>query len=220
MSKVHGLDASADAVAYASEMFDVGNLEFAVADAVAIPLADDSVDVVVTFETIEHIDDYPSSSRRSVACSSPVGWRSSRPLTTLNLLKEITSTSMSSKRTSLHFPVVEEYYRAIWKHVALDRIAALRESEVAIRTLNAAPLEERESLYFYFICSDPAIIETIEPTAALGERYSDRAAFQEHVARASEIGGLRAELLAIKTSRRYQFAERLGNIRQKLTFWR
>ena len=55
---VYGFDADSDAVAYATERFGAPNISFQVADAVSIPLEEDSVDVVITFETIEHIQDY------------------------------------------------------------------------------------------------------------------------------------------------------------------
>lgn len=53
---VVGVDISHDAVAHASSKYrDVGNLQYVQGSAAAIPLADDSVDIVVSFETIEHL---------------------------------------------------------------------------------------------------------------------------------------------------------------------
>ena len=51
---VVGLDISADAVAYAGRAYPATNVNFIAGDARAIPLRDASVDVVVSFETIEH----------------------------------------------------------------------------------------------------------------------------------------------------------------------
>jgi GT2 family glycosyltransferase/SAM-dependent methyltransferase/glycosyltransferase involved in cell wall biosynthesis len=51
---VVGLDISADAVAYAGRAYLAPNINFIAGDARAIPLRDASVDVVVSFETIEH----------------------------------------------------------------------------------------------------------------------------------------------------------------------
>jgi O-antigen biosynthesis protein len=55
---VFGVDCAADVVAHASAAFPRGNLRFGVGDARAIPLPDRSVDVVVSFETIEHFADH------------------------------------------------------------------------------------------------------------------------------------------------------------------
>lgn len=56
-SSVIGVDVSAEAVQHAKEAYaNIPGLEFRVGDAASIPLPDDSVDVVVSFETIEHHD--------------------------------------------------------------------------------------------------------------------------------------------------------------------
>lgn len=53
---VRGVDISHDAVAHAAERYAaLPNLAYVQGSAAAIPLADDSVDVVVSFETIEHL---------------------------------------------------------------------------------------------------------------------------------------------------------------------
>lgn len=53
---VRGVDISQDAVAHAGERYaGVANLQYLQGSAAAIPLPDDSVDVVVSFETIEHL---------------------------------------------------------------------------------------------------------------------------------------------------------------------
>ena len=57
-AKVSGLDVSAEAVARAREAYgDKENIEFVVGSVAQIPFPDHSVDVVVSFETIEHISE-------------------------------------------------------------------------------------------------------------------------------------------------------------------
>ncbi|TDO10656.1 glycoside hydrolase family 99-like domain-containing protein [Halomonas ventosae] len=53
---VIGVDIAADAVAHATQHYARDNLEYRQGDCAAIPLPDASVDVVVSFETIEHHD--------------------------------------------------------------------------------------------------------------------------------------------------------------------
>lgn len=53
---VTGVDIDADAVTHACQSYSRDNLEYRQGDCTAIPLADASVDVVVSFETIEHHD--------------------------------------------------------------------------------------------------------------------------------------------------------------------
>lgn len=57
-ASVAGVDISADAVAHATACYGTQKLTFIEASAALLPLADDSVDVVVSFETIEHHDQH------------------------------------------------------------------------------------------------------------------------------------------------------------------
>ncbi len=53
-ASVVGVDISTEAVAHATAKYQAANLEFRLGSCSAIPLADQSVDIVVSFETIEH----------------------------------------------------------------------------------------------------------------------------------------------------------------------
>jgi ubiquinone/menaquinone biosynthesis C-methylase UbiE len=52
--KVTGVDISSETIRIAKERYKQDNLEFIVGSATEIPLADNSIDLVVSFETIEH----------------------------------------------------------------------------------------------------------------------------------------------------------------------
>jgi len=54
-AQVTGIDISADAVSHARQRYPAENLAFAEGSVTALPLPDASVDVVVSFETIEHL---------------------------------------------------------------------------------------------------------------------------------------------------------------------
>jgi cyclopropane fatty-acyl-phospholipid synthase-like methyltransferase len=53
-ARVIGVDISDDAIAHARQTYRAPNLEFRTGSCAAIPLEDRSVDLVVSFETIEH----------------------------------------------------------------------------------------------------------------------------------------------------------------------
>lgn len=55
---VVGIDISKDAIGYAKEHYSADNLDFMIGDATSLPLDNEVFDVVVSFETIEHIHYY------------------------------------------------------------------------------------------------------------------------------------------------------------------
>jgi ubiquinone/menaquinone biosynthesis C-methylase UbiE len=55
---VVGVDISPDAIVYARSRYPRGNLEFRQGSCAAIPVADHSIDLVVSFETLEHHDQH------------------------------------------------------------------------------------------------------------------------------------------------------------------
>ncbi len=55
---VVGVDISPYAIEYAQTHYPADNLQYIQEDATKLPFEDDSFDVVVSFETIEHIEDY------------------------------------------------------------------------------------------------------------------------------------------------------------------
>lgn len=56
--KVVGVDLCPEAVSHAQVHYKSGNLEFRLGSCLSIPLDDSSVDLVVSFETIEHINEH------------------------------------------------------------------------------------------------------------------------------------------------------------------
>jgi len=61
--KVYGVDISRTAVTHAKKKYTSGNLEFICGECAHIPLPDNSVDVITSFETIEHHDQHEESMR-------------------------------------------------------------------------------------------------------------------------------------------------------------
>ncbi len=62
-TRVYGVDVALDAIAHARRRYARPNVSFSVGTCTDIPLADDSVDVVVSFETIEHLDQHDAMMR-------------------------------------------------------------------------------------------------------------------------------------------------------------
>lgn len=56
-NSVVGVDNNKEAIEYAKEHYSASNIRYIVGSAEKIPIEDDSIDVVVSFETIEHLGD-------------------------------------------------------------------------------------------------------------------------------------------------------------------
>ncbi len=74
-ASVVGIDLSAEAVAHASERYagEHGNLRFVTASVASIPLPDASFDVIVSFETIEHMTEHEAFLREIDRLLAPDG---------------------------------------------------------------------------------------------------------------------------------------------------
>ena len=71
---VVGVDISAEAVAHAAEAYRGPNFRFLEGDARCLPLADASVDAVVSFETIEHLWEHNQFLAEVRRVLRPGGW--------------------------------------------------------------------------------------------------------------------------------------------------
>jgi ubiquinone/menaquinone biosynthesis C-methylase UbiE len=70
---VYGVDISPDAIAYSKNKYKKPNMKFVEGSAAQIPLEDSSVDVVVSFETIEHHDKHNEMMREFKRVLRPEG---------------------------------------------------------------------------------------------------------------------------------------------------
>jgi ubiquinone/menaquinone biosynthesis C-methylase UbiE len=214
---VYGFDADASAVAYAQAHYGSPKISFAVADAIALPLEDDSVDVVTTFETIEHIADFEAFMAEIKRVLKPGGLAIISTPNDLEFaegnhfhLHEFVKDELLAL-VKRYFRYVEEYYQATWKYVAIDTMAAMKSDGPLVRPIvNSSPLKEEESLYFYFLCSNEKITDSIEPISAIGEHYSERALVQQAVLDQAVRDALQGELDSIRRTLTFRIARRLG----------
>lgn len=72
-ARVVGVDVDEDAISYARSRYGGGNVEFATMDVSLLRLDDASFDVVVSFETIEHLDDRGAFLREVTRVLRPSG---------------------------------------------------------------------------------------------------------------------------------------------------
>jgi ubiquinone/menaquinone biosynthesis C-methylase UbiE len=176
--KVYGVDVDEPSINYAREHYGGKNIEYLVGDGESIPLPDDSVDVVVTFETIEHIKDYKRFIKEIDRVLRPDGLAI---VSTPNDLEFAEGNHFHLHEFQYEelvgllrqdFKFIDSYYQTTWKYVAVGDEAFMQaKSIVDAKTLNMCPTPRDQYLYFYLLCSNRKITEKITPLAALGEHY-------------------------------------------------
>ncbi len=178
---VTGVDVSSTAVEYAQQTYGTDNNEFHVGDATAIPLPDDSVDVVVSFETIEHLDDYGAFVAEVdrvlvddglfvLSTPNDTDAPQGNPFHTHQFVYDELVDLVRPR-----FAFVEPYFQAVWKAVMLAPASTLdAEGPFEAGLLNLCPLAPEQHLFFYLLCARRPVTESVEPLLALGEHHSYR----------------------------------------------
>ncbi|HSW66038.1 MAG TPA: class I SAM-dependent methyltransferase [Bacillota bacterium] len=203
--KVYGVDVDKTSVQYAAEHYGAPNIEYKVGDGEAIPLEDNSVDVVVTFETIEHIKDYRKFLSEVKRVLKPDGLAI---VSTPNDLEFAEGNHFHLHEFEYRelidllkkdFKNIDSYYQATWKYVAVGTEQLMSsQGPVSVPTMSYSPADPKEYLYFYLVCSNRKITEKIEPMAALGEHYSDRQLIAGRAAATTEIAASRQRIVQLE----------------------
>ena len=181
--KVIGVEIDQDSVDYATRNYGRKNIEFKLGSAEEIPLKDASVDVVVTFETIEHIENYRKFLREIKRVLKPDGFAI---VSTPNdpefpegnhfHLHEFEEEELQNELAA-YFKYQKMSYQYTWMMAATmkqedaGKAGALNSLELQ----NLAPLTKEKALYFMVICSDNSIDDLeVKSIGALSEHYSAR----------------------------------------------
>jgi ubiquinone/menaquinone biosynthesis C-methylase UbiE len=180
-SKVYGVDVDEKAIAYAKNHFSEKNIEFMVGDGVQIPLKDDAVDVVVTFETLEHIEDYKKFMSEIKRVLNDKG---QLVISTPNDLEfpegnhfhvhEFTYDELTTLLKQ-NFKYVESYYQGTWVYTGISNKEKISgEWDEKIRVINTAPINTDQALYFMAICSNQPIKTSVETLGVVSEHWSGK----------------------------------------------
>lgn len=180
-SEVYGVDVSDDAIDYATKNYSSKNVSFIKGDGTKIPLKDNQVDIVVSFETIEHIEDYKTFMKEVKRVLKPEG------LFILSTPNEIEFPESNhfhihefeekelSDLAKEFFKYKKSYYQATWLYNGLFPASlTTTEWEKSIPTMQTAPIDNKKCIYFYMLLSNREISEEVEPLAAISEHWSER----------------------------------------------
>jgi 2-polyprenyl-3-methyl-5-hydroxy-6-metoxy-1,4-benzoquinol methylase len=178
---VYGVDVDEPAVEYAKNNFSAPNITYKVGDGEKIPLDNASVDVVITFETIEHVKDYKKFVKEIRRVLKPDGIAIVSTPNELEFtdgnhyhLHEFEYDELRSLLAS-DFKYIDPYFQATWVSVAITNEENIsKESTFEPLVFNYKPLEREKYLYFYLVCSNKKIEEKVPSVLALGGHYSAR----------------------------------------------
>lgn len=197
---VYGVDINETAINYSKKNYSAKNIEYLTGDGESIPLDDNSVDVVVTFETIEHIKDYKKFMTEVSRVLKDDGLAIISTPNDIEFsegnhfhLHEFEYEELVSL-VKQHFKNVDSYFQSTWKHVAIGSEKELS-TDINSKTLNLTKKALNQHLYFYLVCSNRKIIEKVEYVAALGEHYSDRQLQEQQLNYESKINNLQDEVV-------------------------
>lgn len=162
-SKVFGVDISKEAIDYAKEKYGKKNIGFVLGDAEKIPLPDNSVDVVVSFETIEHLKNYQSFLKEIKRVLRKDGLaiistpnKETYPPGNIFHIKEFSLEEFETMLQS-HFKKIVFFYQDNWvsSYIFEPRFEFEGKLETSSRVELNAPFEyEKEGLYVIAICCD------------------------------------------------------------------
>lgn len=179
--KVTGVDIDKSSIDFAKKNYSGNNTEFILGGGEDIPLDDNSVDVVITFETIEHIKDY----RKFLNEINRVLKNDGIAIVSTPNEKEFTEGNHFHLHEfkfeelngllSKNFKFIKPFFQATWVSVAIAPEEIIQnEVSTNIETYNFMPIGRDKYLYFYIICSNRKITENIKPINAFGGHYSAR----------------------------------------------
>ncbi len=202
---VYGIDVNEVAVNYSRKNYASKNTKYLVGNAETIPLEDNTVDVVVTFETIEHIKNYRKFLDEISRVLKPDGLLIISTPNDVEFAEGNHFHLHEFKYDELvallrkYYKNIDSYFQSTWKYVAIGT-----EDELSHDTngtvLNLTKKTRDQHLYFYLLCSNRKISEKIKHIAAIGEHYSDRQLQEKDTNREKKISHLSSEVERLNNS--------------------
>jgi len=231
-SFVYGVDNDKQSIDYSKRNYKKSNIEFRLGTAENIPLKDSSVDAVVSFETIEHIEDFNLFLKEIKRVLKKDGFLI---ISTPNdyefpegnhFHKHEFYPEELKKLLSKHYKYTKHYYQVTWIYNAiLNEHDAQLEWLKPINTYNAAPVEDNKAVYLMAVCTNSAITKDFEirSMGVTSEHYSARAIQEEKHKIDKEIKMLKTdiknknrELSSIYNSRGWKLLDYIYNTKIKL----
>jgi ubiquinone/menaquinone biosynthesis C-methylase UbiE len=187
---VYGVDLSAESVAYATENYGAKNIEFLTGDAVKIPLPDQTVDVVVSYETIEHVPNYQAFLDEIKRVMKPGG---TLIISSPNSAVSIGGNEYHHKEFNLsefesvlkdNFKHHDMYHQSLWLYNSLLN-AKLQSGEwqQSLPTTKTAAAKPEETEFYLAVASDTKITTIIESAGVITEYHRQQPSMKREIAK-------------------------------------
>lgn len=178
-AKVYGVDNSQAAIEYAKNNFAGRNIDYLVGNCENIPLRDASVDIIVSFETIEHLENPAIFLKEIKRVLKPNG---KLIISTPNdkvypkgnefHLHQFDFEGLKSHLNE-HFSFVQFYFQNTWLCSAiLSESNFTAEWSRPLNTLKAQSDPLDKALYFLAVCSNDGAPSQLKETGALSQSWS------------------------------------------------
>ncbi|HLG90569.1 MAG TPA: class I SAM-dependent methyltransferase [Candidatus Saccharimonadales bacterium] len=176
--KIIGVDSDKKTIAYALEKYGLKNIEFLVGDANRIPIKDNAVDMVVSFETIEHVSDFKKFLREMkrvlkddglLVISTPNQgvYIEDNPFHQHQFIYNEFMTLLKS-----NFRTVRPYFQSTWLYNSILSKDLLNKKWIKeITTLFTVESSPKKAVYFVILCSDKPV-PTFKPIGAVSQPWS------------------------------------------------
>lgn len=179
--KVYGVDVSAEAIEYSKKHFGKKNIEYIVGNGDELPLDSASVEVVTSFETIEHIENYKKFLKEVKRVLKKDGMFVVSTPNDLEFTEGNHFHLHQFNETELFdllkkdYKYVERYYQTTWLFNLIGQEKSFKEEWVdPVSVMQTTTIQNKQVLYFYFICSDKPIKAKVPFLGAIGEHWSER----------------------------------------------
>jgi 2-polyprenyl-3-methyl-5-hydroxy-6-metoxy-1,4-benzoquinol methylase len=183
---VQGLDYSEEAVAYAQENYPAQNLVYNIGDAQKMPFEDDSFDVVISLETIEHLPN-PTAFVKEVR-------RVMRPNGVFLVSTPNDDEFMDGNEFHVHefqfkelhdlmddnFDTVEYYYQSTYFGAALLSEKSLTGGTEALSAKITFGTEKEKAIYYLAIASNGQPLPVLKENVILSDRWSTKSSIDNN----------------------------------------
>jgi ubiquinone/menaquinone biosynthesis C-methylase UbiE len=229
--KVIGVDIDENTVQYAKQNYGSPKVTFLQGRATAIPIEDSSVDVVVSYETVEHVKEYKKFLSEIKRVLKPKGLLIiSTPNDKVYIednpfhQHEFVFSELSSL-LKINFKNVKPYFQSTWLYSTLfDEDLVKKEWQNNIKTINTIADDPERATYFIMLGSDGKL-PVLEPISGISQKWSEKderekdkkiVLTEQHAKNLeTKIAHLERSLDAITSSKTYKLSEKLANLKRK-----